>query len=90
MPLFEINTISLFRHKYVIEAKNLEHAYDTVLVDRPEELTQKHLDEIIIDGQKIGKKEFDKLCHKSLHDIRESSNAHLGKEMIYKVNYSES
>ena len=90
MPLFEVNTISTFRHKYVIEAKTLEHAYDTVLIDNPEALTQKYLDEIIVDGRKIGRKEFERLCDESMEDSREWSNAHLGTKIIHKVDYNES
>jgi molecular chaperone DnaK (HSP70) len=90
MPLFEVNTVSLFRHKYIIEAKTLEHAYDTVLIDKPEELTQKHLDETILDGRKIDRKEFERLCKESLDDSTELSNAHLGTRIIYKVDYDES
>jgi hypothetical protein len=90
MPLFEVNTISLFRHKYIIEAKNLEHAYDTVLIDNPESLTQKYLDETITDGRKIGRKEFERLCDESMKDSRELSNAHLGTRIIHKVDYNES
>ena len=90
MPLFEVNTISLFRHKYIIEAKNLDHAYDTVLIDNPESLTQKYLDENIIDGRKIGRKEFERLCNESMKDSTELSNAHLGTKIIHKVDYDES
>ena len=90
MPLFEVSTISLFRHKYVIEAKNLEHAYDTVLIDHPESLTQKYLDENIIDGRKIGRKEFERICEESMKDGSELSNAHLGTRIIHKVDYNES
>jgi hypothetical protein len=57
-----------FRHKYIIEAKNLEHAYDTVLIDHPEYLTQKYLDENIIDGRKIDRKEFERICSESMKD----------------------
>lgn len=90
MPLFEVSTVSLFRHKYVIEAKNLEHAYDTVLIDHPESLTQKYLDENIIDGRKIDRKEFERLCQESMVDSRELSNGHLGTRIIHKVDYNES
>ena len=90
MPLFEVNTISLFRHKYIIEAKNLEHAYDTVLIDNPESLTQKYLDENIIDGRKINRKEFERICEESMKDGSELSNAHLGTKIIHKVDYDES
>lgn len=90
MPLFEVSTISVFRHKYVIEAKNLEHAYDTVLIDNPESLTQKYLDENIIDGRKINRKEFERICEESMRDGSELSNGHLGTRIIHKVNYNES
>ena len=90
MPLFEVSTISVFRHKYVIEAKNLEHAYDTVLIDNPESLTQKYLDENIIDGRKINRKEFERICEESMKDGSELSNAHLGTKIIHKVDYNES
>ena len=90
MPLFEVNTISLFRHKYIIEAKNLDHAYDTVLIDNPESLTQKYLDENIIDGRKINRKEFERICEESMKDSSELSNAYLGTKIIHKVDYNES
>jgi hypothetical protein len=90
MPLFEVSTVSLFRHKYVIEAKNLEHAYDTVLIDHPEYLTQKYLDENIIDGRKIDREEFERLCSESMEDSTELSNGHLGTRIIHKVDYNES
>jgi hypothetical protein len=90
MPLFEVSTVSLFRHKYVIEAKNLEHAYDTVLIDHPEYLTQKYLDENIIDGRKIDRKEFERICNESMKDDSELSNGHLGTRIIHKVDYDES
>jgi hypothetical protein len=89
MSLFEVNTISLFRHKYIIEAKNLDHAYDTVLIDNPESLTQKYLDENIIDGRKIGRKEFEELCSNSMRDSAELSNGHMGTKIIHRVNYNE-
>jgi hypothetical protein len=88
MPLFEINTVSLFRHKYAVEAKNLEHAYDTILCDKPEELTQKYLEETILDGREITYKEFDKLCQEAIKNEGELSNAHLGTKIIHKVDYS--
>ena len=88
MPLFEVNTVSLYRHKYVIDAKNLEHAYDTILCDKPEELTQKYLEETILDGRKIDRKEFERLCMEAMKDEGELSNAHLGTKIIHKVDYS--
>lgn len=88
MPLFEVNTVSLFRHKYVIDAKSLEHAYDTVYCDKPEELTQKHLEETVLDGREITDSDFYRLCLDSMSDSSELSNGHLGKRIIHKVDYS--
>jgi hypothetical protein len=53
-------------------------------------LTQKYLDENIIDGRKIDRKEFEKLCNQSMEDSTELSNAHLGTRIIHKVDYNES
>ena len=89
MPLFEVNTVSLFRHKYVINAKSIEHAYDTIYCDKPEELTQKHLEETIVDGRKIDRKEFERLCREALKNEGELSNAHLGTQIIHKVKYND-
>jgi hypothetical protein len=61
-----------------------------VLIDHPEALTQKYLDENIIDGRKIDRKEFEKLCNQSMEDSTELSNAHLGTRIIHKVDYNES
>lgn len=92
MPLFEITTVSMFKYRYVIEAASLEDAYDTILMDSPEELSQHHLEETIIDGRKISQDQFYRLLKK----VRKESdtlgaldNAHLGRKIIHKVDYSD-
>ena len=87
MPLFEVSTISVFRHKYVIEAKNLEHAYDTVLIDNPESLTQKYLDENIIDGRKINRKEFENRLFETLSSNKENQQHALCYLDLDRFNY---
>ena len=52
--------------------------------------TQKYLEETIIDGRKIGRKEFERICEESMKDGAELSNAHLGTKIIHKVDYNES
>ena len=66
--LYLVDTIVTFRHKYVIEADELEHAYDEVTMrdsgaDEDEfcEVTQLYLGETITDGREISKKEFKKM-----------------------------
>jgi hypothetical protein len=92
MPTYEITTVSVFRKKYVIEANNLSDAYDTILIDQPEELSQYHIDETVVDGRPISKKGFEKL----LKTVQEESefysgidNAHLGTRIIHKTDYSD-
>jgi hypothetical protein len=55
MPLFEIDVLTTFRNKYVIEAETLEHAYDELVMTEHnrefDEITQKFLGELIIEGR---------------------------------------
>jgi hypothetical protein len=95
--LFLVETITTFRHKYVIEADALEHAYDEVTMqhsgnpaDDFPEVTQRFLGEQIIDGRKITKAEFDKLLVTLANDKDELSSTWLGDELIRKINYKES
>jgi hypothetical protein len=59
MPLFEIDVLTTFRNKYVIEAESLEHAYDELVMTEHnrefDEVTQKFLGEQIIDGRETTK-----------------------------------
>lgn len=91
MPLFIVNTISTFHHRYVIEAENLEHAYDEVTMrdcGKPsedfEEFSQNWLGETIVDGREISKKDFNNL-------LKEDKNCShwLGEELIHKIDYSK-
>ena len=56
--LFVVETVSMFKLKYVIRAKSLEHAYDSVVCDAPNDISQQHLDEIIFSGKEISEQEY--------------------------------
>jgi hypothetical protein len=50
MPKYLVETISMFRMRYVVEAKNAEHAQDEVTMNYGGELaefSQHHVDELI-------------------------------------------
>ena len=92
--LYLVDTIVTFRHKYVIEADELEHAYDEVtmrdsgsMIDNFDEVTQRCLGETIIDGREIDKKEFKKLLADLEKDGNEVSSYWLGKDLIRKIDY---
>lgn len=68
--LFLVETVSMFKHQYVVEAKDEEHALDEVTYyvtggsNHLEEFSQKHLDEIIVSSRKINMKKYHKLFDK--------------------------
>lgn len=95
MNLYVVDTIATFRHKYVIEAKSLEHAYDEVTMkdsgnndDDFEEMTQKFIGESIIDGRAISKKEFNSMLEQLEHNESESCSYWMGDKLIRKINYN--
>lgn len=94
--LYVVDTISTFRHRYIIEAKSLEHAYDEITMrdsgntdDEFEEMTQKFIGESIIDGREITKKEFNLMLEQLEKDSTESCSYWLGDKLIRKVNYNK-
>jgi hypothetical protein len=93
MPLFVVETVQTFRHKYVIECKSLEHAYDTVAMEEADEFSQMYLGEQIVTGHEITREEFDRM-NKSLenhgdgtHYRPESGSPWMGERMIHVVEY---
>jgi len=66
MPLFMVETVSIFRIKYLVEAQEESHSLDEVAWQDAglKEFSQKHIDESIISSRVITEnaalKEFDK------------------------------
>lgn len=93
MPLYVVETINTFRHKYVIDCKSLEHAYDTVAMEEANEFSQMNLGEQIITGHEITREEFTRM-NKSLehhgdgtHYQPENGSPWMGEKMIHVVEY---
>jgi hypothetical protein len=94
--LFVVDTITTFRHRYVIEAESLEHAYDEVTMidsgndaDMFESVSQRYLGETIIDGRKISKEKFDKMVTKLSIDAKENCSHWLGDRLIRRIDYDK-
>jgi len=92
--LFLVDTISVFRRKYVIEAESLVHAYDEITMresknelDYFEPVTERYLDETISDGREITKQDFDKMLETLKEDSSENCSHWLGDKLIRKINY---
>ena len=61
MPKYVVETISMFRMRYVVEAKNKFDAMDEVTMNDNGELrefSQKHIDENITDAREIDREEY--------------------------------
>ena len=93
MPLYIIDTIQTFRHRYVIECRSIEHAYDTVAMEEAREFSQMHLGEQILSGREITRDEFKRL-NAALEEYGdgtkfqpESGSPWMGEDMIHVVQY---
>lgn len=60
MTKYLVETVSMFRIRYVIEAANEDHACDEVVMDdgKLKEFSQKHLDEIITSTRPLTDDEY--------------------------------
>jgi hypothetical protein len=60
MTKFLVETVSMFRMRYVIEANNAEHAKDEVTANNGElyEFSQLHVDEMITSVREIDQSEY--------------------------------
>jgi hypothetical protein len=65
MPKYLVETISMFRIRYIVDAKEADHATDEVVMkmrnNNLKEFSQEHLDEIISSVREIGPKEYIRL-----------------------------
>lgn len=81
MALYLVETITMFRHYYVVDAKESTHADDSVTMQEVQEFDQKCLGEVITTTREITMNEFRQMSD-------EAVNGHMGEKNIYKVDYS--
>jgi hypothetical protein len=95
MPLYVVDTVITYKLRYVIEAKELEHAYDEIVMNESSgefsEFSQTYLGEQIIEGREIKPKEFKQMNLDLENKVnpRESGSPWMGTKMIHKINYEE-
>ena len=62
MPKYLVETVSIFRHRYVVEANEMDHALDEVCMNEAEghlhEFSQKHITETITGAREIDDTEY--------------------------------
>lgn len=86
MPKYLVETISMFRIRYVVECESPEHAKDTVSMNEAEEFGQLHIDENIIGCREVSDDEIPKLFFEDAPYL-ESWGPERAMEQVHKVNY---
>jgi len=61
MPKYLVETVSIFRMRYVVDCESAEHAKDEVTMNNVEELGQMHVDENIIGCREVNDAEISRL-----------------------------
>jgi hypothetical protein len=90
-----VDTIVTFRNRYAIEAKSLDHAYDTIVMNEAGEFSQMFLGEQIVTGREVTYDEYDAM-NASLEGVGdgtvyqpESGSPWMGRKSIHKVDYDD-
>jgi len=88
MPKYLVETVSMFRHRFVIDCESMDHAKDVVVMNEAEELSQKHIDENVFSCREITDEEIPVLFfedHPYLVDRFDDD--HVLKNYVHKVEY---
>ena len=86
MPKYLVETISMFRIRYVVECESPEHAKDTVTMNEAEEFSQLHIDEMITSTRVIDDAEYLRLFDED-NDYLKSWSEDQKFKFVHKVEY---
>ena len=86
MPKYLVETIDMFRMRYVVECENAEHAKDVVTMKEAVELSQLYLDETITSTRVIDDAEYLRLFDEDNEYLKDWSEEQKFN-MIHKVDY---
>ena len=92
--LYMGETVSIFRHRYVVEAREAEHAADEVVMglgrDSSDfnEFSQKHVDELITSTREISVEEYLKVFDED-NDYLSSWSIPQKMQYIHTIDYKE-
>lgn len=91
--LYLVEVMSTFRMRYVVEAKEEEHALDEVVCEESntefKEFSQEHVGTNIFSSREIDKDEFLKLFDKDNAYLKSWSDEEKFKKMINKIDYKK-
>lgn len=86
MPKYLVETVSMFRIRYVVDCKCSEDANDTVVMQEAEEFGQFHVDENIISCREVTDDEVANLFFED-HPYLQEWGPQKAMEYVHKVNY---
>jgi hypothetical protein len=91
--LYLVETVSIFRMRYVIEAEDESHALDEVTYhatggEELKEFSQKHIDEVIVSSRKISDKSYLKLFDKD-NDYLKNWNEEQKFQYVNRIDYEK-
>ena len=88
--MYLVETVSMFRMRYVIEAEDPSHADDEVVCNQGdlEEFSQKHIDECILSTRELDEKEYLRLFDED-NDYLSSWNLEQKKRFINTIDYTK-
>jgi len=88
-PMYIVETVSMFRMRYVVSCQSAEHAMDTVTMNEAPEMSQLHISEQIISAREIDHAEFLQI-HDADNDYLQSWDvATKYKNFVHEVDYSK-
>jgi hypothetical protein len=90
--LYLVEAVSIFRMRYVVEAKEAEHACDEVVCgvggEHIKEFSQHHVDECIVSTRELSQEEYLKLFDED-NDYLASWDDEQKKSFINKIDYGD-
>jgi hypothetical protein len=93
--LYLVETVSMFRMRYVIEARNESHALDEVTMNATgsynenfQEFSQKHIDEVIVSSRELSATDYVEIFDKD-NDYLKSWDMADKMRFINSIDYKE-
>ena len=89
MPLYTIDTILMYRMRYVVEANNPKDASTFIETHQVDEFSQKCLDETVTSVREITQEDFQAMCRDLENNVDpvENGSHWMGNDLIHKVDY---
>lgn len=90
MPKYLVETVTMFRIRYVVDCENAESAKDAVAMQEPDEFSQEHIDENILSCRQISDEEIPTMFFEDHpYLVGRFDDSYVFDQYVYKVPNSE-